>query len=116
MGIKCATITLDEARVMEFNLRQMWKSPNGTIRNFLNGSVFREPNYARIFLYWFQDGNIPQLIEGMLLETNTEVPTLSLKKLESLKLSSQQKVESPFKNMKFFTTQNLELEWSCNFF
>jgi len=52
----------------------------------------------------------------MLLETNTEVPILSLNKLESLKLSSHQKVESPFKNMKFSTFQNLELEWSCNFF
>src|SRR5688500_5016357 len=43
VGIKCATITPDEARVKEFNLKQMWKSPNGTIRNELNGTVFREP-------------------------------------------------------------------------
>ena len=43
VGIKCATITPDEARVKEFNLKQMWKSPNGTIRNYLNGTVFREP-------------------------------------------------------------------------
>lgn len=40
-GIKCATITPDEARVEEFGLKQMWKSPNGTIRNILNGTVFR---------------------------------------------------------------------------
>ena len=43
VGIKCATITPDEQRVEEFGLKQMWKSPNGTIRNILNGTVFREP-------------------------------------------------------------------------
>ena len=43
VGIKCATITPDEARVVEFNLKKMWKSPNGTIRNELKGTVFREP-------------------------------------------------------------------------
>jgi len=43
VGIKCATITPDEARVTEFNLKSMWKSPNGTIRNILGGTVFREP-------------------------------------------------------------------------
>lgn len=43
VGIKCATITPDEDRVKEFNLKSMWKSPNGTIRNILNGTVFREP-------------------------------------------------------------------------
>ena len=43
VGIKCATITPDEARVQEFKLKKMWKSPNGTIRSILNGTVFREP-------------------------------------------------------------------------
>src|SRR3970040_1541136 len=43
VGVKCATITPDEARVEEFNLKQMWKSPNGTIRNILGGVVFAEP-------------------------------------------------------------------------
>src|SRR3954462_12259729 len=43
VGIKCAAITPDEARVKEFGLKQMWKSPNGTIRNILDGTVFREP-------------------------------------------------------------------------
>jgi isocitrate dehydrogenase len=42
VGIKCATITPDEARVEEFKLKKMWKSPNGTIRNILGGTVFRE--------------------------------------------------------------------------
>ncbi|MEA2918623.1 MAG: isocitrate dehydrogenase, partial [Bradyrhizobium sp.] len=43
VGVKCATITPDEARVKEFGLKEMWKSPNGTIRNILGGVVFREP-------------------------------------------------------------------------
>src|SRR5277367_935069 len=43
VGVKCATITPDEARVTEFGLKKMWKSPNGTIRNILDGTIFREP-------------------------------------------------------------------------
>lgn len=43
VAVKCATITPDEARMKEFNLKEMWKSPNGTIRNILGGTVFREP-------------------------------------------------------------------------
>lgn len=56
VGIKCATITPDEARVKEFHLKKMWKSPNGTIRNELNGTVFREPiiisNIPRLVPHW----------------------------------------------------------------
>ena len=56
VGIKCATITPDEARVQEFSLKQMWKSPNGTIRNILDGTVFREPivmnNIPRLVPNW----------------------------------------------------------------
>jgi len=56
VGIKCATITPDEARVEEFHLKQMWKSPNGTIRNILDGTVFREPivmnNIPRLVPNW----------------------------------------------------------------
>jgi isocitrate dehydrogenase len=56
VGIKCATITPDEQRVKEFNLKQMWKSPNGTIRNILDGTVFREPivmaNIPRLVTTW----------------------------------------------------------------
>ena len=58
VGIKCATITPDEGRVKEFNLKQMWKSPNGTIRNILDGTVFREPivckNVPRLVNNWTQ--------------------------------------------------------------
>ncbi len=53
VGIKCATITPDEARVKEFNLKKMWKSPNGTIRNILGGVIFREPIICK---------NVPRLI------------------------------------------------------
>ncbi|MBX3447690.1 MAG: NADP-dependent isocitrate dehydrogenase [Parvibaculaceae bacterium] len=55
VGVKCATITPDEARVEEFKLKKMWKSPNGTIRNILGGTVFREPIICR---------NIPRLVPG----------------------------------------------------
>ncbi|MDP3533689.1 MAG: NADP-dependent isocitrate dehydrogenase [Alphaproteobacteria bacterium] len=53
IGVKCATITPDEARVKEFNLKKMWKSPNGTIRNILNGTVFRAPIIIK---------NVPRLV------------------------------------------------------
>ena len=53
VAVKCATITPDEARVKEFKLKQMWKSPNGTIRNILDGTIFREPIICR---------NVPRLV------------------------------------------------------
>ena len=55
VGIKCATITPDEARVKEFDLKKMWRSPNGTIRNILGGVVFREPIIC---------SNVPRLVPG----------------------------------------------------
>src|SRR6187431_2914857 len=55
VGVKCATITPDEARVKEFGLKQMWKSPNGTIRNILGGVIFREPIIC---------SNVPRLVPG----------------------------------------------------
>src|SRR5260370_357922 len=55
VGIKCATITPDEARVKEFKLKKMWKSPNGTLRNMLGGTIFREPIVIK---------NIPRLVPG----------------------------------------------------
>src|SRR5438094_4592333 len=55
VGVKCATITPDEARVEEFGLKKMWRSPNGTIRNILGGVVFREPIVI---------SNIPRLVPG----------------------------------------------------
>src|SRR4051812_46871893 len=55
VGVKCATITPDEARVKEFGLKQMWRSPNGTIRNILGGVIFREPIICK---------NVPRLVPG----------------------------------------------------
>ena len=55
VGVKCATITPDEARVEEFNLKKMWRSPNGTIRNILGGVIFREPIICK---------NVPRLVPG----------------------------------------------------
>ena len=55
VGVKCATITPDEARVREFGLKKMWKSPNGTIRNIIGGTIFRQPIICR---------NIPRLVSG----------------------------------------------------
>ena len=55
VGVKCATITPDEARVREFNLKKMWLSPNGTIRNILGGTIFRAPIVIK---------NVPRLIPG----------------------------------------------------
>jgi isocitrate dehydrogenase len=55
VGVKCATITPDEARVEEFGLKKMWRSPNGTIRNILGGTIFREPIVCK---------NVPRLVPG----------------------------------------------------
>ena len=55
VAVKCATITPDEARVKEFNLKKMWRSPNGTIRNILGGVIFREPIICK---------NVPRLVPG----------------------------------------------------
>ncbi len=55
VGVKCATITPDEARVKEFGLKRMWKSPNGTIRNIIGGVIFREPIICK---------NVPRLVPG----------------------------------------------------
>ena len=54
-GVKCATITPDEGRVREFNLKEMWRSPNGTIRNIIGGTIFREPIICK---------NVPRLVPG----------------------------------------------------
>ena len=55
VAVKCATITPDEARVQEFKLKEMWRSPNGTIRNIIGGTIFREPIVCK---------NVPRLVPG----------------------------------------------------
>ena len=76
VGIKCATITPDEARVEEFDLKKMWRSPNGTLRNIIGGTVFREPiimkNVPRLVPGWTQ----PILLDVTLLVTSTRLPML----------------------------------------
>src|SRR3546814_6469034 len=71
VGVKCATITPDEARVEEFGLKKMWKSPNGTIRNILGGVVFREPIVMK---------NVPRLVPGW-TDPRSEEHTSELKSL-----------------------------------
>jgi len=73
VAVKCATITPDEGRVKEFGLKEMWRSPNGTIRNILGGTIFREPIICK---------NVPRLVPGwtqaaMPMATNTARPISS---------------------------------------
>ena len=79
VGVKCATITPDEARVTEFNLKKMWRSPNGTIRNILDGTIFREPiichNVPRLVPHWTQPIVIGRHAYGDIYRaTETKIP------------------------------------------
>ena len=79
VGVKCATITPDEGRVKEFDLKQMWKSPNGTIRNILGGTIFREPiickNVPRLVPHWSQPIVIGRHAYGDIYRaTETKIP------------------------------------------
>lgn len=87
VGIKCATITPDEARVKEFNLKKMWPSPNGTIRNILDGTVFREPvickNIPRLVTSW----NVPITIARHAFGDQYKAAEMVISKPGKLKLS-----------------------------
>ena len=79
VGVKCATITPDEARVVEFGLKKMWRSPNGTIRNVLDGTIFREPiickNVPRLVPHWSEPIVIGRHAYGDLYRaTETKIP------------------------------------------
>ena len=79
VGVKCATITPDEARVKEFNLKKMWRSPNGTIRNVLDGTIFREPivcrNVPRLVPHWTKPIIIGRHAYGDIYRaTETKIP------------------------------------------
>ena len=79
VGVKCATITPDEARVTEFNLKKMWRSPNGTIRNILDGTIFREPiicsNVPRLVPHWSKPIVIGRHAYGDIYRaTETKIP------------------------------------------
>ena len=79
VGVKCATITPDEDRVAEFKLKKMWRSPNGTIRNILDGTIFREPiicrNVPRLVAHWSQPIVIGRHAYGDIYRaTETKIP------------------------------------------
>ncbi len=75
VGVKCATITPDEARVKEFSLKKMWKSPNGTIRNILDGTVFREPIVCKNVPRYVPGWTAPMVVGRHALATNTRPQT-----------------------------------------
>ncbi len=75
VGVKCATITPDEARVKEFNLKEMWKSPNGTIRNILGGVIFREPIICKNVRAWCRAGPSRSWWAATPMATSTAPPT-----------------------------------------
>jgi len=76
VGVKCATITPDEDRVVEFGLKKMWRSPNGTIRNILDGVVFREPIIISNVQDWFQAGPSQSSLAVTRTVTSTRPQTL----------------------------------------
>ena len=77
VGIKCATITPDEDRVKEFKLSNMWRSPNGTIRNIVGGTVFREPIIMKMCRAMYKAGPSPSVLAVTLLVINTKLLMLS---------------------------------------
>lgn len=86
IGIKCATITPDEARVKEFNLKKMWKSPNGTIRNELNGTIFREPIIIKNIPRYLKAWNKPIIIGRHAFGDQYKAQELPLDKPGKLKI------------------------------
>lgn len=123
VGIKCATITPDEARVKEFNLKRMYPSPNGTIRNIIGGTVFREPivvkNVPRLVPSWKKPIVIGRHAFGdqykvireikIFLLTNFRLQILLLTKRVHLKLFSHQRMEVIQKHLKFLNLKEKEL-------
>ena len=83
VGVKCATITPDEARVTEFSLKKMWRSPNGTIRNILGAQFFANQLFALIFQGMYPVGKSLSLLHGMLLATNIVPQTSKYRNQES---------------------------------
>lgn len=89
VGIKCATITPDEARVEEFGLKQMWRSPNGTIRNILGGVIFREPIIISNIPASYLAGTSPSSWDATRSATSTGLPTSASRARESSRSSSR---------------------------
>lgn len=112
VGVKCATITPDEARVEEFKLKKMWKSPNGTIRNILGGVIFREPiickNVPRLVPGWTQPIIVGRHAFGdQYRATDFKFPARAL-----CRSSSSVKMVKP-SSMKSIRLQLLAWQWPC---
>ena len=113
VGIKCATITPDEARVEEFKLKKMWRSPNGTIRNILGGTVFREPiickNIPKLVPTWTD----PLIIGRHAFGDNIEQQILKSQVKVRWKLNGLQKMVVMKLNMKSLIFLDQELLYQC---
>jgi isocitrate dehydrogenase len=90
IGVKCATITPDEARVKEFHLKKMWKSPNGTIRNILNGTIFREPIIIKNIPRYLKTWTEPIIIGRHAFGDQYKATELSVPKGSKVKLVLEQ--------------------------
>ena len=89
VGIKCATITPDEVRVKEFNLKQMWKSPNGTIRNILDGTIFRAPIICKNIPRYVQGWNKPIIVGRHAFGDQYRATDMVVEKAGTLKMTFQ---------------------------
>ncbi|CAI9555255.1 unnamed protein product [Staurois parvus] len=114
VSVKCATITPDEARVEEFKLKKMWKSPNGTIRNILGGTVFREPiickNIPRLVPGWTQPITIGRHAHG---DQYKATDFVVLTKLEHSSWCSTQLMVPLLRNGKCSNSLQEVLAWEC---
>ena len=113
VGIKCATITPDEERVKEFNLKKMWRSPNGTIRNIIGGTVFREPiickNVPKLVPSWTD----PLIIGRHAFGDQYRATDFLVPARATLKLNGHLRMVKKKKNMRFLNFQDQELHYLC---
>ena len=113
VGVKCATITPDEARVEEFKLKKMWRSPNGTIRNILGGTVFREPiickNVPKLVPGWTQ----PIVIGRHAFGDQYRATDFLIPGEGKWKLNGLQKMEKIKKNLKYLILLDQVLPYQC---
>ena len=113
VGIKCATITPDEGRVKEFSLKKMWRSPNGTIRNILGGTVFREPIMCRNIPKLVPSWTNPICIARHALEINIELQISKYLEKANWKLNGRLKMKKKKKNLKYSIFLDQVLHYQC---